>query len=109
MKKIILFFFALSVFSCKDQMVEKPEHLIDREVMIDILCDIAVFQAAENADGSKFKEQGIVPNEMIYKKYQIDSVTFAQNDRYYASDPHDYKKMYGEVTKKLEEKLQQIK
>lgn len=109
MKKVVVVLFCvLTVISCGQQTVEKPDHLIEKDKMIAILYDIALLQAAENTEGPKFVQEGIVPSAMIYKKYGIDSVSFAQSNRYYASDPHNYKKMYGEVFHRLEEKTKEL-
>lgn len=94
--------------SCAEKAVEKPENLIDKDVMIDILYDITVMQSAETVDPIKMSQGNVKVNELIYKKYNIDSLAFAQSNRYYASDPHQYKKMYGEVFHRLEENLKAL-
>jgi hypothetical protein len=38
----------------------------------------------------------------VYKKYEIDSLTYAQNDLYFASRPLDYEYIYRRVEKKLQ-------
>ena len=51
----------------------------------------------------RLSEEQINSNTYIYKKYAIDSLTFYQNQRYYAADVKQYKKMYQEVLDRLDE------
>ncbi|UOK43439.1 MULTISPECIES: DUF4296 domain-containing protein [Flavobacterium] len=102
MRKIAFLFLFLVVFSCNDSAVEKPDNLLSEEVMVDILYDLNVLQSAENLNSHAFSENNIKINELIYKKYSIDSLTFAKNDRYYAADPHNYQKLFKKVAEKIE-------
>ncbi|MBP8065999.1 MAG: DUF4296 domain-containing protein [Flavobacterium sp.] len=108
MKKIVVFLSVLLLVSCNDTGVEKPEHLIEKDEMIAILYDITLLQASENVNAAKLKEEGVKANDFIYKKYNIDSLIFAQNNRYYASRPATYKKMFGEVYNRIELKQQEM-
>ncbi|MEW5676819.1 DUF4296 domain-containing protein [Flavobacterium enshiense] len=104
MKKIIIFFGLVLMVSCGDTAMEKPDNLIEKDVMIAILYDIAVLQATENTNAALFQQNGIQPGAFIYKKYNIDSLTFAQSNRYYATDPQQYKEMFGMVYHQIEQK-----
>ena len=99
-----LFFFALLTFglSCSNQVVPKPEKVLSLDQMESIVYDMAVLNAAVTADRSQFKEQSITPLGYIYKKYDIDSTVFAQNDLYYASKPLQYEIIYRRVEKRLQ-------
>ncbi|WP_396197631.1 DUF4296 domain-containing protein [Flavobacterium sp.] len=103
MKKGILFFCAICLLSCSTNPVAKPDHLLDKEVMTDILFDLAVLQAADGVMSHKLVQNNININTFIYKKYAIDSVTYYQNQRYYAADIVKYKKMHQEVLDRLDE------
>lgn len=101
MKRIIIVLCcALSVFSCGKTSVEKPNNLIAKDKMVDILYDISLLEAikAQNLKGGINKKRA---NEYIYKKYKIDSVQFAKSNKYYATDLNEYKKMYDKVKEKL--------
>lgn len=101
MKKL-LFLFALSFFfGCGDSAVEKPKNLIDEDTMVDIFYDLSLLDAIKSHNPGKL-QQAKDPNLYIYKKYKIDSVQFAQSNRYYASDIKGYKKMYQRVGRRLE-------
>lgn len=101
MKKIICLI-ALSVLlvSCKEKPVEKPEKLIDKEMMEDILYDLAILQASFNYK-TKIISNSIDVNTYIYEKYEIDSITLVQNQRFYASDVKAFKKMYKNISERI--------
>lgn len=90
----------LSLISCKDA-IEKPENLIERDHMIDILYDISLLEAikSQNINGGISNKKA---NEYLYKKYKIDSVQLAQSNKYYAADVEEYKKIFEEVKRRLE-------
>lgn len=97
-----------TVLSCGNKAVEKPDNLIDEGTMVDILYDISIIQSAENINPGAFSEKNIKVNEVIYKKYKIDSLTFAKSNRYYAADPHEYQKIFGKVSEKIKNQKQEL-
>ncbi|WP_396138233.1 DUF4296 domain-containing protein [Flavobacterium sp.] len=105
MKKLVLVFCAVWLLSCSNNPVPKPDNLLDEEVMINILFDIAILQAADGSMPLRLSEKQINSSTYIYKKYAIDSLTFHQNQRYYAADVKQYKKMYQEVLDRLDEEV----
>lgn len=102
--KTLLLAFLLVFVSCANT-VEKPEKLIDKDKMVDILFDIALLEAvkSQNINGGISSKKA---NEFLFKKYQIDSLQWEENNKYYASDIEEYKKMYQEVKRRLEEETQ---
>jgi hypothetical protein len=101
MKRRVVFLLLLSLMGCKDT-VEKPKNLIAKDKMIDILYDISLLEAIKSQNiqgGIKNK----TANEYLYQKYQVDSLQVAQSNKYYAADVEEYKKMFEEVKKRLEE------
>jgi hypothetical protein len=105
MKKLVLVFCAVWLLSCSNNPVPKPDNLLDEEVMTNILFDIAILQAADGSMPLRLSEEQINSSTYIYKKYAIDSLTFYQNQRYYAADVKQYKKMYQEVLDRLDEEV----
>ncbi|MGS2738837.1 DUF4296 domain-containing protein [Sinomicrobium sp. M5D2P17] len=93
----------LSIASCKQKPVEKPENLIPKNQMTDILLDVALVNAARGIGTDVLKENNIVPDTYIYQKHQVDSLQFAESNTYYASRPSDYAAMYKEVENRLKE------
>jgi len=102
--KTLLLAFLLVFISCANT-VEKPKKLIDKDKMVDILFDIALLEAvkSQNINGGISSKKA---NEFLFKKYQIDSLQWEENNKYYASDIEEYKKMYQEVKRRLEEETQ---
>lgn len=101
MKKMIFTFAILLLSGCGDSAIEKPQDLIDEDTMVDIFYDLSLLDAIKSHNPGKL-QKAKDPNLYIYKKYRIDSVQFAQSNRYYASDIKTYKKMYQRVGRRLE-------
>jgi vancomycin resistance protein YoaR len=101
MKKLIVFFIAILFVtsSCKKEIVEKPKNLIERSKMVDIIYDLALLEAAKSQTAGTLE----YPKTALFlkQKYKVDSLTFAQSTKYYASDMKNYKKMYDEVKERL--------
>ena len=90
------------MFSCEERVVEKPDKLIEKEVMIDIMYDLSLLQAIRGSNNqSVLDSNGIDPATYIYKKYKIDSLQFAQNNRYYASDVKSYNRMFNKLNQRI--------
>lgn len=106
MKKIAILFLIFSVFaSCQKSAIEKPDKLIEEDVMVNIIYDLAILEAIKSQNVTPLETHNINPNDYIYKKYKIDSLQFAKNDKYYASDIKKYKSIYDRVSLKIEQKL----
>lgn len=90
--------------SCAEKVVEEPENLIPKEQMMDILHDLAIFNAAQATTSRKFKDSRIDIMDFIYTKYDIDSAQFSQSDLYYASLPLEYQAIYEGVEARVKQK-----
>ena len=102
MKKGVLFFILISlILSCKEEVVKKPENLIEKEIMVDVMYDLALLEAIKYQSPNALQSHKINPDEYIYKKYKIDSAQFVQSNMYYASDYKEYKKMYDQINSRL--------
>ena len=102
MKKGVLFFILISlIFSCKEEVVKKPENLIEKDIMVDVMYDLALLEAIKYQSPNELETHKINPDEYIYKKYKIDSAQFVQSNMYYASDYKEYKKMYDQINSRL--------
>lgn len=102
MKKSILFLLIGILFAnCESKVIQKPENLITEDQMVDILYDLYVLNAIKSNNFSDLELQDISPAQYIYHKYNIDSLQFAQSDKYYASDINEYEKLHERVTTRL--------
>ncbi|MEM9649817.1 MAG: DUF4296 domain-containing protein [Bacteroidota bacterium] len=102
MKRIIIFFLVLLFLSCGEEVVKKPENLIPKEEMVNILHDLALLKAAQNNIKPILEHKELTIMEFLYQKYQIDSARLAQSDLYYASVPLEYQAIYEEIDARLE-------
>ena len=103
MKKIITFLTIITLFvSCKDEVVNKPEQLIEKDVMVNIMYDLSILEAIKNQNPASLDTFKINSRDYIFKKYKIDSVQFAKSNVYYAADYNEYKSMFEQISKRLE-------
>lgn len=114
MKKIVLFIVLSFLLSCTSATIyKKPENLIPRDQMVALLTDMYIANAAQiNPSNSKSGGKKIKYMSLVYKKYDIDSARFKENNRYYTSNIKLYKAIYQEVfdtIEKLEKKYRIIK
>lgn len=77
----------LLLVSCdKSFKALEPEHLIEQEVMEDILYDINLLKAAKSKNYRILKDNNIQIDAYIYEKYDLDSITLRENIAYYATE-----------------------
>ncbi len=102
MKHIFFLFISIILVSCSNNPVPKPDKLLSNDVMKNIIYDIAILQAAVYIKPEILADNNIKSKEYIYKKYKIDSVTYFQNYKYYASDINSFKKIYEQVNVRIQ-------
>lgn len=98
---VILLVLFLSI-SCKKDVVKEPAKLIEKEKMIDIMYDLSLLEAMRYQKPLSLDSIDNDPTKFILKKYKVDSLQFAQNNMYYASDYENYKDMFDQVNKRIE-------
>ena len=98
----------LLLFSCAEELIEKPENLIPQDKMVLIFKEMAIVNAAKGTNIGKLKDNGIEPTTYIFEKFEIDSTQFVDSDRYYASKPLLYETMYKDVESRLENQRIQL-
>lgn len=105
MKKIVsLLVILVLFFGCKEETVKKPDHFIEKGVMMNIIYDLSLLEAIKYNTPSTVETYNVNPKEYIYKKYKIDSAQFSQNNIYYAANYAEYKDMFDQVTKRIDNK-----
>lgn len=95
--KFFYIIFVLFLVSCGRNIVSKPEKLLSEKEMESLMYDLAVFDAIKSVDYRLMDTISFNVNEIIYKKYGIDSLSFAENMIYYASFPKKYDKIIKNV------------
>ncbi len=92
----------LFLSSCYDvKKPEKPEHLLTESEMVTVLVDMAIVSSAKGINKKLLEDNGIVPDEYIYEKNNIDSITFVKNNEYYAFNIKKYSEIYAKVKDSL--------
>lgn len=87
--------------SCKKELVKQPAKLIEKEKMVDIMYDLSLLEAIRYQKPLSLDSMDSNVIKFIQKKYKVDSLQFAQNNIYYASDYETYKEMFDQVSKKI--------
>lgn len=98
---IILTFFVLS---CKNNSIDKPErpeNLISKNKMVEILYDISIINSAKGINRKILESNGILPEDYVFNKHNIDSLQFALSNAYYAYNLKVYEDIYNRVRIKL--------
>jgi hypothetical protein len=70
--------------------------------MTNILYDFTLLEAIKSQRKYDSVVNGMGAKELIFKKYDIDSVQFSQSNQYYVSQIDIYKKMYEDVAARIE-------
>ncbi|MGU9938404.1 DUF4296 domain-containing protein [Empedobacter brevis] len=109
MKYVYVTFVLFSaIFSCTPKNYEKPEDLISKSDMIEIITDLTISQQGlqmfpvQNEDQSLLLAKDAVD---IMKSYDVTFHTFEESYKYYMMQPESFKKMLDKVKKNLEDKL----
>jgi uncharacterized protein DUF4296 len=94
----------LLLAGCQDvKYPEKPENLLSREKMVRMLADAYVGNASRSnrVNNRVLRTNGVHLDSILYKKHQVDSLTFAESNAYYASNLVVYTEIITEVEKLL--------
>lgn len=92
----------LIIFSCESKVnYEKPENLIPRDTMIELLYDMHLAVGTSNLR-NKSNEKDRNYMSLVYEKYGIDSTRFAISNIYYTSQAVEYEEMFEEIELRLE-------
>lgn len=101
---ILIFVICLS--SCQDiPSVQKPDNFIDEITMESIIHESVLISSARGYNIAQLKLVGIQPETYIYEKFEIDSLTYAQNLAYYTADIDMYKAMNARVLARVQVEL----
>ena len=97
----LIFIMSFSI-SCQDvQKPEKPANLISQEIMIDILRDVYISNAARNINNKLLRNKNIKLDSVIFNKYRVDSLQFVLSNNYYSSNLDIYRDLLIKAQEKL--------
>jgi hypothetical protein len=95
----------LLLINCtSNTIVEKPENLIPKDKMVDVLTDMLLASGAENIKNIQL-QRNVNYFPLVYEKYKIDSTQFKESNFYYVSRIDDFE----EILKKVEDRLSKLK
>ena len=101
-KYALLIFLALGVFACQDVVrPDIPDEIIPEAKMVDVLVEAYIGNAARSNNNRVLRMGGVQLDSILYAKYEIDSLQFAQNTAYYASQIDPYMRILEQVETKL--------
>lgn len=90
------------VFGCEPKLkVNKPNNLIPKDKMTEILYDLFVLNSAKGTNRRTMELKGVQPESYLLQKHNIDSTQFAQSNNYYAHDIEGYIQIIETVKAKL--------
>lgn len=97
-KKILYIIVLLVVCSCQSvEKAPKPNRLIKKDQMIEILTDIAFVKATKGGYKKKLQQKNINLEDYVLEKHGVDSVTFAENNKWYANQLDEYHDIFSAV------------
>lgn len=104
-KIFIIAIFSLLLAACtSNTIIEKPDNLISKKEMVNLLSDMIMAQGAENIKNLNL-ERNVNYFPLVFEKYKVDSTQFYESNYYYISKIDDY----DDILKKVEARLTTIK
>ena len=101
-KYALSIFLALGLFACQDVVrPDIPEEIIPEAKMVDVLVEAYIGNAARSNNNRVLRMGGVQLDSILYAKYEIDSLQFAQNTAYYASQIDPYMRILEQAETKL--------
>lgn len=109
MKNLSLLLFLMLILSCQTtDKIKKPSNLLSKDQMVAILSDIAVLKSANDVNSNRLSMFFESPFDYVTEKYQIDSLTIAQNIEYYNFQFNDNLSIYKRIEENIKERKQKI-
>lgn len=103
-KQLVFCFCAiLLIVSCSDlSKPEKPEHLIPKDKMVNILIDARLVGAINGTNKRQLENEGFDLKNYVFEKHGIDSLQFAQSNSYYSYHIKEYEAIYNAAIDSLD-------
>ena len=106
MRKIIFILLILFVAVGCESSYKKPDNLIDKKQMENIIFDILILNSI-NAN-SLMSEVETISDEFIFERYSVDSVQFYESEKYYSTMPRVHSEIYSNVKKRILKKMDSL-
>tara|TARA_B100000941_G_scaffold238292_1_gene181380 strand:+ start:239 stop:556 length:318 start_codon:yes stop_codon:yes gene_type:complete len=102
MKKYLLI--SIFIIGCSSNA---PEDLISEEKMESIIFDIMILNASSGYDLKI--DNDMISDELIFRKYDIDSAQFYNSELYYSRNPKIHFNIYSNVKKRIQKSIDSVK
>jgi len=100
-----IIFLGIFFMGCtSNTIIKKPDHLIPKNQMVDLLTDMLIASGAENIKNIDL-ERNVNYFPLVFEKYEIDSTRFKESNYYYTSKIDDHE----EILKKVDERIKAMK
>ena len=102
MKKYLLI--SILIIGCSSNA---PENLISEEKMESIIFDIMILNASSGYDLKI--DNNMISDELIFRKYDIDSAQFYDSELYYSKNPRIQLNIYSNVKRRIQKSIDSLK
>lgn len=102
MKKYLILI--ILILSCSDNI---PDNLISKKKMENIIFDVMILNASSGFDLKI--DNKLLSDELIFKKYNIDSLQFFESELYYSKNPRDHYEIYAKVKIRILKSIDSLK
>ena len=99
MRNLIFILLILFVPVGCDLSNKKPDNLIVKEQMENIIFDILILNGI-NAN-SLMSKMEVIGDEFIFDRYSVDSIQFYESEIYYSKRPRDHFEIYSNVKRRI--------
>ncbi|MFD1292956.1 DUF4296 domain-containing protein [Lutibacter holmesii] len=100
-KYFYILFFSFFLINCtSNTIIKKPDNLISKDEMVNILTDLFLANGGKNIKNIH-SQRNINYYPLVFEKYQIDSTQFKESNYYYTSKIDDYDKILERVDARL--------
>ena len=102
MKKYL--FILIIFFGCSDPNNKEtiPKNLISEEKMVEVIYEMTLISVSKGVNRQILEKNGVIPEQYIFNKYNIDSLQFAVTNEFYSNDLDTYLEIYEKVKEKLQ-------
>ncbi|WOI22058.1 DUF4296 domain-containing protein [Nonlabens ulvanivorans] len=102
MRKLSAILSLLIIGACSGiERTPKPDPFFDTEKMASIMTDVYLIEGSMTSNRKSFVDLGIIPDQYVYQKHGIDSISFKNNFNYYADRVEDFIEVLDLVDEKL--------
>ncbi|MFK7748456.1 MAG: DUF4296 domain-containing protein [Kordia sp.] len=98
----------LTLVSCKEEAISKPDNLLSKEKMAEILYDVTIVNSIKGVNKKKLEEGHTHLDSYLYKKHNTDSLQFLTSNNYYAANPAMYGEIYEIVQARLTKERKEV-